>query len=56
MRADFNIQRIKVIKKLNESTCWIEFAESPDAEPAEILMDLLPGVVEKPYLIASIDP
>ena len=56
MRADFNIHKIKVIKKLNESTCWIEFGDSPEAEPGQFVMVWLPGVGEKPYSIASIDP
>lgn len=56
MSAAFTVNKIASIKTLNKCTCWFTFETAVDAQPGQFVMAWLPGVGERPFSIAAMDP
>lgn len=56
MRADFRTMRLVSKKYLNADTQWLTFDGPVDAQPGQFVMVWLPGIGEKPFSIAWMDP
>ena len=56
MNGDFRPVKIKTIKSLNDTTQWITCDLALQAEPGQFVMVWLPGIGEKPFSIADMDP
>jgi dihydroorotate dehydrogenase electron transfer subunit len=54
--AAFNARKVVSIHEINDCTNWITFDGTIDAIPGQFVMVWLPGVGEKPFSIASMDP
>jgi dihydroorotate dehydrogenase electron transfer subunit len=54
--ADFTARKVVSIYEINDRTSWIRFDGTMDAIPGQFVMAWLPGVGEKPFSIASMDP
>lgn len=56
MKADFHTLRITKTELLNQRTIWLEMDAALDAQPGQFVMAWLPGVGERPFSIAGLDP
>jgi len=56
LTASFKAQKITSVRMLNDSTRWITLNRSIQAVPGQFVMAWLPGVGEKPFSIAAMDP
>ncbi len=56
MNGTFRSVEIKSVKSLNRSTNWISCDYGIQAEPGQFVMAWLPGIGEKPFSIAAMDP
>lgn len=56
MTGGFTVRNIISIKRINQTTLWMTLEGALDAQPGQFVMVWLPGLGEKPFSIASIDP
>jgi dihydroorotate dehydrogenase electron transfer subunit len=56
LTASFKAQKITSVQMLNDSTRWITLDGSIQADPGQFVMAWLPGIGEKPFSIAGMDP
>lgn len=56
MPTNFTPIKLNSINLINETTRWLEFERVIDAQPGQFVMAWLPGIGEKPYSIAAMDP
>lgn len=56
MTAAFKCNKVVSIIELNECTRWFELENPISAQPGQFVMAWLPGIGEKPFSIASMDP
>ena len=56
MRANFHTVRITKAEFLNQRTIWLEMDSNLNAQPGQFIMAWLPGVGERPFSIAGLDP
>ncbi|MFU8827693.1 MAG: dihydroorotate dehydrogenase electron transfer subunit [Brevefilum sp.] len=56
MAGGFAVRTISSIDKLNHNTIWLTFEGSLEAQPGQFVMAWLPGIGEKPFSVASLDP
>lgn len=56
MSGAFKAFSIQTVRKLNETTCWISFDQSMEADPGQFVMTWLPEIGEKPFSIAAMTP
>jgi dihydroorotate dehydrogenase electron transfer subunit len=56
MKADFTTIQVKRTVILNTRSIWLELDGNLDAESGQFVMAWLPGVGERPFSIASLEP
>lgn len=56
LKASFTPVKIASTTEINHCARWIELENSIEASPGQFVMAWLPGIGEKPYSIASMDP
>lgn len=56
MIGRFEARKIQAVTHFNQVTTWLMIEGSIDALPGQFVMVWLPGIGEKPFSIASIDP
>ncbi len=56
MSAGFTPFKLLGIQSLNSKTKWLTFDRAVTAQPGQFVMAWLPGVGEKPFSIARLDP
>ena len=56
MAADFSARTLVSKKEINPTTSWLTFEGSIDAQPGQFVMAWLPGIGEKPFSIAELNP
>lgn len=56
MAGGFTVRNIISINRINQTTLWMTLEGALDAQPGQFVMVWLPGLGEKPFSIASIDP
>lgn len=56
MVGGFSVREISAITRINQDTLWLTSEEAIEAQPGQFVMVWLPGIGEKPFSIASIDP
>ena len=56
MKGGFVLKKISAISKINQDTLWLTCDENIEAQPGQFVMVWLPGIGEKPFSIASLDP
>lgn len=56
MRAGFSAYEVRSITHLNDCSIWITLDAVLDAQPGQFVMAWLPGIGEKPFSVAALDP
>ncbi|HPL69824.1 MAG: hypothetical protein WCY93_04745 [Anaerolineaceae bacterium] len=56
MKGGFEIKQVQKLFWVNQTTCWLSLEGPIDAQPGQFVMIWLPGIGEKPFSIASMDP
>ena len=56
MRAGFSVRTVDSITSINKNTLWLTFEGAIDAQAGQFVMVWLPGIGERPFSIASVDP
>jgi dihydroorotate dehydrogenase electron transfer subunit len=56
MIGGFTNRKINSITRVNQNTLWVTLEGTLDAQPGQFVMVWLPGIGEKPFSIASIEP
>ncbi len=56
MAADFSARTLVSKKEINQTTCWLTFEGTIDAQPGQFVMAWVPGMGEKPFSIADLNP
>jgi len=56
MPSGFEVRKIGSVSQVRQDTVWLMLEGAIDAQPGQFVMVWLPGVGEKPFSIASINP
>jgi dihydroorotate dehydrogenase electron transfer subunit len=56
MTATFSVRKVTSNLKINENTIWLTLDGDINGTPGQFVMAWLPGIGEKPFSIASMDP
>lgn len=56
MAGTFSVKHVTSISKINENSVWLSLDGDIVATPGQFVMAWLPGIGEKPFSIASMDP
>lgn len=56
MRAGFISYKVRSIAQLNDCSIWLTLDAGLQAQPGQFVMAWLPGIGEKPFSVAAMDP